>query len=74
MAATCRAVKFTFAPALKLLEMIAPSRSGWPRLLIEALNFVPDFLEDLVSDDLLDALSSGVIQVVLRDSAKPPKN
>jgi hypothetical protein len=31
--------------------------------LIEALNLVPDLLEDLVSDNLLDALSRGVIRV-----------
>jgi hypothetical protein len=29
--------------------------------LIEAVNLVPDFLEDLVSNNLLDALSGGVI-------------
>jgi uncharacterized protein YerC len=33
--------------------------------LIEALNLVPDFLEDLVSNNLLDALSGGVIRVEL---------
>ena len=31
--------------------------------MIEALNLVPDFLEDLVSDNLLDALSRGVIRM-----------
>ena len=31
--------------------------------MIEALDLVPDFLENLVSNDLLDALSGGVIRV-----------
>ena len=31
--------------------------------MIEAVNLVPDFLEDLVSNNLLDALSWGVIRV-----------
>jgi hypothetical protein len=31
--------------------------------LIEAVNLVPDFLEDLVSNDLLDAFSGGEIRV-----------
>jgi hypothetical protein len=31
--------------------------------LIEAINLVPDFLEDLVSNDLLDAFSWGEIRV-----------
>jgi len=31
--------------------------------LIEAVNLVPDFLEDLVSNNLLDALSGGVVRV-----------
>ena len=31
--------------------------------MIEALNLVPDFLKDLVSDNLLDALSRGVIRM-----------
>ena len=33
--------------------------------MIEAVNFVPDLLEDLVSNNLLDALSGGVIRVEL---------
>jgi hypothetical protein len=33
--------------------------------LIEAVNLVPDFLEDLVSNNLLDALSGGVIRMEL---------
>jgi hypothetical protein len=33
--------------------------------LIEVLNLVPDFLEDLASNNLLDALSGGVIRVEL---------
>ena len=31
--------------------------------MIEALDLVPDFLEDLVSKDLLDAFPRGVIRV-----------
>ena len=31
--------------------------------MIEAVNLVPDFLEDLVSNDLLDAFSGGEIRV-----------
>ena len=31
--------------------------------MIEAINLVPDFLEDLVSNNLLDALSGGEIRV-----------
>ena len=44
---------------------IAPSRSGGRDPLIETVNLVPDFLEDLVSNNLLDALSGGVIGVEL---------
>src|SRR5947199_5002589 len=38
-------------------------KAGTRDSLIEALNLVPDFLEDLVSDNLLDAFSGGVIRV-----------
>ena len=31
--------------------------------MIEAVNLVPDFLEDLVSNNFLDAFSGGVIRV-----------
>ncbi len=31
--------------------------------MIEAINLVPDFLEDLVSNNLLDALSGGIIRM-----------
>ena len=31
--------------------------------MIEAVNLVPDFLEELVSNNLLDALSGGVVRV-----------
>jgi hypothetical protein len=39
--------------------MIAPPRSGFRNSLIEALNLVPDFFEDLVSNNFLDALPRG---------------
>src|SRR5262245_21119355 len=38
---------------------------GGRESLIEAANLIPDFLEDLVSNNLLDALSGGVIRVEL---------